>query len=57
MRHGLFARAASLDGFRRPHIPGSWSNAGNQRPMAPAITAVTAAKKIPSTLLANEVIE
>jgi len=25
--------------------------------MAPAITAVTAAKKIPSTLLANEVIE
>jgi len=25
--------------------------------MTPAITAVTAAKKIPSTLLANEVIE
>jgi hypothetical protein len=57
MRHGLFARAVSLDGLRRPHIPGSWSNAGNQRPMTPAITAVTAAKKIPSTLLANEVIE
>jgi hypothetical protein len=56
MRHGLFARAASLDGLRRPHIPGSWSNAGNQRPM-PAITAVIAAKKIPSTLLADQVIE
>jgi hypothetical protein len=59
MRHGLFAFAISLDGVRRLHIPGSCSNAGNQPPMTPAITAVTAAKKIPSTLLAiaDEVIE
>jgi hypothetical protein len=48
MRHGLFAFAISLDGLRR---------AGNQLPIAPAITAVIAAKKIPSTLLADEVIE
>jgi hypothetical protein len=59
MRHGLFASAVSLDGLRRPHIPGSRSNAWNQPPIAPAITAVIAAKKIPSTLLAiaDEVIE
>jgi hypothetical protein len=59
MRHGLFACAVSLDELPAPAYSRLVEQCGNQPPMTPAITAVIAAKKIPSTLLtiADELIE